>query len=94
MSDAERQAYKQKTEAQLDEMKAKLDVLRARAAGASADAKVEMAKKVDDLSDAYDSAKQRLAEMADSGEDMWDEAKVRFEGAWDTAQKRLSQLGD
>lgn len=75
-------------------MKAKLDVFRARAAGASADAKVEMAQRVDDLSDAYDQAKKRLDEMVDSSEDMWEEAKARFEGAWDAVQRKLSELRD
>jgi hypothetical protein len=91
VSDAQRQAYQQKAEAQVEEMKAKLDQLRAKASGASADTKARLMREADDLAGSYDEAKQSLMDMIDAGDDVWEDAKLRFEGAWDGLKKKFAE---
>ncbi len=92
MSEEQREVYKQKADAELDAMGAKLNEMKARAESASADAKVELLSQVEDVSKSYEEAKQRLSTMADAGDDAWDEAKMRFEGAWDALKEKTESL--
>ena len=65
----EKELYRQKHQAQLDEWKADVAKLRARAAGAKADAQIEMNKHVKELDHRMHEAGAKLAELAAAGEE-------------------------
>ena len=79
----EKELYRQKHQAQLDEWKADVAKLRARAAGAKADAQIEMNKHVKELDHRMHEAGAKLAELAAAGEEAWDTARKNVETTWD-----------
>jgi G:T/U-mismatch repair DNA glycosylase len=74
--------YKQKLQAQLNEWKAELERLKAQAVGASADAQLEMHKLADELEGKLQAAKTQLAALSEAGEGTWDSMKSGLEHAW------------
>jgi len=79
----EKELYRQKHQAQLDEWKAEVARLRARAAGAKADAQIEMNKHVKELDHRMHEAGAKLTELAAAGEEAWDTARKIVETTWD-----------
>jgi DNA-binding transcriptional regulator GbsR (MarR family) len=79
---SEKDLYQQKMKAQLDEWKADVDKLRAKASGASADAKLKLDQQVKDLEARIEEGKAKLAELADASEEAWDSVKEGIESAW------------
>ena len=84
-----KELYRQKMKAQFDELMADVDKLRAKASGASADAKLKLAQDVKDLEVRIDEGKAKLAELADASEDRWDSVKEGFESAWGTLKSAV-----
>jgi Ni,Fe-hydrogenase III large subunit len=81
MSDKE--LYRQKYQAQLDEWKAEVAKLTARAAGAKADAQIEMNKHLKELEHRMRDAGDKLAELAEASEERWDSVRKNVERTWD-----------
>ena len=79
----DQELYRQKYQAQLDEWKADLDKLRARAAGATADAQIEMNKHVRELDKRMHEAGAKLAELAAASEEGWESVRKNVEKSWD-----------
>ena len=77
-------AYKQKIEAEVDLVKAQLEVLKAKAKGLSADANLEYAKEIKDMEDSYEMVKAKLHELGEASESTWENLKVETENAWDS----------
>lgn len=77
-----RTAYQQKVEAQFNEWSAKLDVLKAKADKASADAKLELNKKLESLHDLQGQAKEVVEKIKASSADAWNDAKKGIEDSW------------
>ena len=80
----DKELYQQKMQAQLDELRAKLDILKARAAGASADAQLELNKQVAAMESRIEEGKMKLSQLAESSDEAWDTMKAGFESAWDS----------
>jgi uncharacterized coiled-coil DUF342 family protein len=78
----EKELYKQKFQAQLDEWKADIAKLKAKAVGAKADAQIEMNKHVKELDRKIQEANTKLSELASASEDAWDTAKKGVESSW------------
>ena len=78
----DRELHRQKYQAQLDEWKADVAKLKARAAGAKADAQIEMNKHVKELDQKLHEAGARLSELAAAGEETWDSARKNVESTW------------
>lgn len=76
--------YREKRRAELDEWKAELDKLKARMRGESADAQIELKRHMDALERRIEEGRAKLAELADSGDDAWDTLKSGVEESWDT----------
>ncbi|MDZ7721539.1 MAG: coiled coil domain-containing protein [candidate division KSB1 bacterium] len=72
---SEKELYQQKKQAQLDEWKAKVEKLKAKASGAGADAHLELNKQIEALKGKIESGKNKLAEIADASEDSWESIK-------------------
>ena len=79
----DKELYRQKYQAQLDEWKADVAKLRARAAGAKADAQIEMNKHVRELDQRLHEAGAKLAELAAASEEGWDSVRKNAEKTWD-----------
>jgi uncharacterized coiled-coil DUF342 family protein len=93
----DRSAYRQKLEAQLDEWRAEIDKLQAKAVEAGADARIEYEKQVEELREQQKEAQERLEELNDAGEEAWDDLKDGVEKAWDNlgnaVQKAVERFG-
>lgn len=86
----EKELYQQKKQAQLDERKAEVDKLKAKASGASADAQLELNKQIEALEGKLEEGKTKLAEIADASEDTWESIKEGVESAWDSMKSAFS----
>lgn len=78
----EKELYRQKYQAQLDEWKADVAKLKARAAGAKADAQIEMNKHVKELEHRMRDAGAKLAELTAASEAGWDSVRKNVERTW------------
>lgn len=87
----DRELYRKKMQAQLDEWKADLDKLRAKASRASADAQLKLNKQLRELEGKLEKGKATLAELADAGEDAWESFKDGVESAWDSLKSAISE---
>lgn len=77
-----KQAYEQKLRAQLDEWKAEIDRLKARADSAEAESQLEYYKQIEDLRTRQEAARVKLEELENAGEDAWEDLKAGLENAW------------
>lgn len=77
-------AYKQKIEAELEVVQAKLAEYKAEAKSSAADVRIEYTKHVDDLEKMADTINAKLKELEVSGEDTWEALKEGLESAWNT----------
>lgn len=78
-----RELYKQKMQAQLDEWKAEAYKFKAKASGVSADAQLELNKQIKAL-------EGKLGEIADASEDAWESIKDGAESAWASLKSAFS----
>ena len=90
----DRELFRQKRQAQLDEWKAELEKLRARASGASADAQIEMNKQLDALKNKIEDGKCKLAELAEASDEAWGAIKDGVESAWVSLSSAFSEAYD
>jgi septal ring factor EnvC (AmiA/AmiB activator) len=86
----DRELYQQKRRAQLDEWKAELDRLKARASGTSADAQLELNKQIKTLGNKIEEGQAKLAEIHSASDEAWDSIKDGVEAAWDSLKAAFS----
>jgi len=67
----------------LDEWKAEIDKLKAKADKADADAQLEYYKQIEGMRAKQEAASEKLTELKEAGEDAWEDLKVGAESAWD-----------
>jgi len=79
----DKELYRQKYQARLDELKAEVAKLQARAAGARADVQIEMNKHVKELDQKMHDAGVKLSELAVASEEKWDTVRKNVETTWD-----------
>ncbi len=86
----DKKLYKQKIQAQLDEWKADIAKLKAKASGAEADAQLEMNKKVEALDRKLKNAQIKLSELTGASEDAWDSVRKGAESALDSLKTAVN----
>jgi hypothetical protein len=74
----------------LDEWKAELDMMKAKASGASADVQLKMNKQINVLESKIEEGKAKLSELTTASEDAWETIKDGVESAWDSLKSALS----
>lgn len=84
-----RQAYEEKLAAQLEEGKAQLTLLKAKANKAKAEAKIEYYKTIESLQHGQDKARAKLHELQGAGDEAWEDLKTGAEKAWDEVKAAL-----
>ena len=89
-----KELYQQKKQAQLDEWKAEVDKLKAKASGGNADAQLALNKQIDALEGKIEEGKTKLAAIADASEEAWESAKEDLESAWDSIKSSFSDAAD
>lgn len=78
----DRELYKKKKQAQLDEWKAELDKLKAKASAASADAQLKLNKQIHTLDNKIEEGKVKLSEIHNASDEAWHSIKDGMEAAW------------
>jgi len=79
---SKKEAYKQKIEAELEVVQAKLAEYKAEAKSSAADVRIEYTQHVDELEKMADTINAKLKELEISGEDKWESLKEGLESAW------------
>jgi hypothetical protein len=86
----DRELYQQKMRAQMDEWKAGVDKLRARASKASADTQLKMNEQIKVLDSKIAEGKAKLSELSRAGDDAWESIREGMESAWDSLRSAVS----
>lgn len=90
MNDQEtKQAYEKKYQAQLDEWRAEIDKLRAKAEQADADTRIKYQKQIEELRAMQDDGVAKLEELRRAGNDAWLDLKIGMDSAWDSFNTAL-----
>lgn len=90
----DKELYQQKMQSQLDEWTADVAKLKAKAAGASADAQLQINQQVDALQPYIDRAKTQLDALGDTTEASWEAGKKSLESAWDSLKTKIGDAVD
>ena len=86
----DKELYQRKMQAQLDEWKADVDKLKAKASRASADTQLKMNEQIKVLDSKIAEAKAKLSELSRAGEDAWESIREGMESAWDSLKSAVS----
>jgi len=76
-----REAYKEKTEAQLRELEAEIQKLDANVDRLQAEAKLEASRQLETTRAKYDEVQAQLQELKGASEDAWEDVRVGIDGA-------------
>ncbi len=87
-----KQAYCEKLEAQLREWDARLDLIKAKAKGLQAEAKIEYESQIQALQHQRQEAVARLEELRKRNELAWEDLKDGTERAWDQFGKAMESF--
>ena len=90
----DRQLYQKKMQAQLDEWKAEVAKLEAKAAQADADAQLKARALARKLEERIAAGRAELAKVADAGEDRWESIKSSVESAWGSLKEGFREAGE
>lgn len=85
----DKELYKQKFQAQLDEWKAEINKLKAKSMSAKADAQMEMNSLIADIEAKIKTANEKLNELSEAGEGAWESVKGGVESAWSSLKKSV-----
>lgn len=85
----EKNAYIEKTKAQLDQWHAEIEKFKAKADEARADAKIHYQEEVEKLRERRYHAQEQLAKLQAAGDEAWDDVKDGFEHAWHSLSEAL-----
>lgn len=88
MSDKE--LYRQKKQAELDEWQAEVDKYKAKASGVSADIQLEMNKQIEALERKIEEGKAKLAAMGEITGDAWESLKGDIESTWESVKSAFN----
>jgi len=80
----EKDLYQQKLEAQLNEWQADIDKLKAKMAGASVGAKLELNQHINVLESKIGEGNTKLEELSKTTDDSWETLKEGIEEAWES----------
>lgn len=85
---------KARVDGQIDEGKRELDLMRAKAAAATGDAKIAYGEHVSTLQKQFDDLKIKAATAWDAADDKWDDVSRDVASAWDDWTDRAQKAWD
>lgn len=88
----DKELYKRKKQAQLDQWQAEIDKIKAQASEANADAQLEMNKHLKELEGKVEEGKTKLAQLSSASEDAWEAGKAKVESTWDALRAAVSDV--
>lgn len=91
---SERDAYRRKVEAQVEEYAAKLQALKAKAKHALAEGRIAAHKELDEVEGRLEAARAKLRELGEAGDEAWEKVKSGFESAWGSVTDAWKKVSD
>jgi hypothetical protein len=88
----QKQAYKEKVDAEMKEWEAQAALLKAKGNNMAADAKVKFEKHLHDLEQAKTEFLIYVDRISDKADDAWDSVKDEAESNWDNFKGKVSNL--
>jgi hypothetical protein len=88
----EKKGYLLKMAEQLEHLDAKIAALKGKTAEAGEAAKVEINKKIEELSAKQQEARQKLQELKEAGGEKWESLKGRTEKARDSLEEAVTKI--
>lgn len=82
-------AYEKKLQARLDEWRADIDKLKAKADAAEGETQLEYYKQIEDLRTRQDAAAEKLNELKAASDDAWEDLKAGLDSAWDSLSNSM-----
>jgi len=86
-----RKVYVDRVEAQLKEWGTEIDILKAKAEKAKAEAKITYLKQIEELRSKQESVKQKVHQLKGSGEEAWEDVKKGVDNAFADLRQALKQ---
>lgn len=86
--------YREKIEAKLKEIKARMELLEAKAAQVKAEAKLEYQRHLDELHQKREGLRSRLDELKSSGGEAWKDLRAGMEKAADDLKQAIDKALD
>ena len=87
-----RDIYEKKMQAQLHELKAKINELREKAERAETNLQLEYFTRIDELHLKLETANQKFHALKQASDDKWDEFKSEFELIWDSMRELIKSI--
>ena len=87
----DRELYQEKLRAQLDEWKAELEKLKAKAAGARADVQLKMKPEIEKAERRLEEGRKKLSKLAEASDEAWESARERLESVWGSLKSAFDE---
>ncbi len=89
-----REIYKEKAQAKLDELNARIDLLKSQMKGQAADAKLSLNGQVEVLENKREDLKSHMNQLRTGAADAWDEIAAGLDRALDEVEHALDRAGE
>jgi len=80
--DQQKTLYREKVQAELNKLNAQVDEMKAKAAQAQADAKIQYTSQIEELQTKQVAVQKQLEELQSASQDAWEDIKTGVEAAW------------
>ena len=90
----DKELYQQKKQAQIDEWRAEVDKLKAKASAMSADAQMKFNDEINALEAQIEKGKSQLGEISNASAEAWESLTAGVESAWDSIATSFKQAAD
>lgn len=90
----DRELYKEKAQAKLDALNARIDLLKAQAADKKADAGLKTNKELEHLRERREDLHTHMAKLQESSAEAWEEVRMGFDRALADVQNAMERAGD
>ncbi len=89
-----REIYKEKAQAKLDELNARIDLLKSQMKGQAADAKLALSGQVEVLENKREDLQSRMRQLRTGAEGAWDEIRAGLDHAMEEVEHALDRAGE
>ncbi len=89
-----RELYKEKAQAKLDELNARIDLLKSQMKGQAADAKLALSGRVEVLENKREDLQSRMRKLREGADEAWDEIRVGLDRAMEDVAHALDRAGE